>query len=79
MAITASELRQNVYRLLDTAVETGRPLEVRRKGRILRIIAEPESVGKLNALVPHNCINGDPETLVSIDWSDTWDKTGGLL
>jgi hypothetical protein len=78
MPVTASELRQNVYRLLDQTLETGAPLEVRRKGRTLRIVPDAGSGGKLNSLVPHDCIKGDPDDLVHIDWSDTWDSTGGL-
>ena len=66
-------------RLLDETVETGKPLKVRRKGHILRIVSDPDPRGKLSALVPHDCINGDPESLVNIDWSDFWDATGGLL
>ena len=79
MAITASQLRQDVYRLLDKTVDTGRPLEVRRKGHILRIISEPATGGKLNSLVSHACINGDPEDIVHIDWSDSWNSDEGLL
>lgn len=37
MAITASQLRQDVYRLLDHVLETGVPLEIERGGRRLRI------------------------------------------
>jgi len=33
MAITASELRQPIYRLLDEVLATGLPLEVERNGR----------------------------------------------
>jgi hypothetical protein len=78
MAVTASQLRQNVYRLLDKTLETGKPLEVRRKGHTLRIVPDAAPVGKLKSLVPHDCIQGDPEELVHIDWGDTWDSTGGL-
>ena len=79
MTITASQLRQNVYRLLDETIESGKPLEVRRKGRTLRIATADEPGGKLKALVPHPCIKGDPDDLVHMDWSDTLDETGGLL
>jgi hypothetical protein len=78
MAVTASQLRQNVYRLLDQTLETGKPLEICRKGRTLRIVSDVDPGGKLNALVPHECIKGDPEDLVHVDWSDTWDVSGGL-
>jgi antitoxin (DNA-binding transcriptional repressor) of toxin-antitoxin stability system len=38
LTITASELRQNVYRLLDEVLRTGEPLEIDRAGRRLRIV-----------------------------------------
>jgi hypothetical protein len=38
MEITASDLRQNIYRLLDEVLETGVPLEVMRGRRLLRIM-----------------------------------------
>ncbi len=48
MEVNPSELRQNIYNLLDQVIETGIPLEIKRKG------------------------HGDPEDLVSIDWSQNW-------
>lgn len=41
MSISASQLRQDVYRLLDEVLGTAQPLEIERKGRILRIVPEP--------------------------------------
>jgi len=40
MAMSASELRQNIYNLLDEVLETGIPLEIERKGKKLRIVPE---------------------------------------
>lgn len=72
MARSASELRQNIYRLLDEVLETGRPLEIERKGRRLRIIPV-EAASRLDRLVPHpDAIVGDPDELISIDWSEHW-------
>jgi hypothetical protein len=39
MSITASELRRNVYQLIDSVLSTGTPLEIERGGRLLRIVA----------------------------------------
>lgn len=73
MAVTASELRTNIYRLLDEVLETGVPLEIERKGRTLRIVAE-EQASKLARLVSHpGYIVGDPGDLVDTDWSGHWD------
>ena len=72
MAITASELRQNVYKLLDTVLETGIPLEIERNGRRLRVVLI-ESPPKLDRLVGHaGYIVGDPDDLIHVDWSSEW-------
>ena len=43
MAITASRLRDNVYRILDEVLDTRRPVEIERRGQRLRIVpAEPK-------------------------------------
>ena len=67
--MTASQLRKNIYRLLDEVLETGEPLEIERKGRRLRSVPEPE-MSKFAALKSRPCIVGDPEDLVHMDWSD---------
>ncbi len=72
MSLSASELRQDIYRILDSVLETGTPIEIQRKGKLLKIIAvEPPS--KLASLEPHpDYIIGDPEDLVHLDWSSEW-------
>lgn len=69
--ITASALRNNIYRLLDQVVESGAPLIVERKGQRLKISGEPHG-GKLARLVRRDCIRTDPEALVHLDWSQEW-------
>ncbi len=69
--ITASSLRQNIYRILDRVLETGVPVEIERRGGILRITpAEPRE--RLANLRPRDCIAGDPQELVHLDWSSEW-------
>ena len=70
--ITATQLRKDVYRLLDQVVDSGEVIEVKRKGKFIRI--EPaERSHKLGSLKPHpDTICGDPEELVYMDWSDQW-------
>ena len=71
MIVTASQLRQDIYQLLDRVLETGQPLEVERKGRKLQIA--PAAAGSRLARLPkRKCIKGNPEKLVSIDWSAEW-------
>ncbi len=72
MPLTASELRANIYRLLDRVLETGVPIEVERGSRRLRIVAVDES-GRLDRLIPRpDVVRGDPEDLVHLDWSSEW-------
>lgn len=74
MKLTASKLRENIYKVLDRVLETGDPVEIERRGRRLRIIPadEPEQ-SKLDRLRPRpNAIVGDPEELVHVDWSGEW-------
>jgi len=71
MTITASSLRGNIYRLLDQVLETGQPIEIVRKGKLLKIISM-EKRNKLDNLVKHSCLNGDLESIVHLDWTEEW-------
>lgn len=72
MAITASRLRDNVYRILDEVLDTGTPVEIERRGQRLRIVpAEPK--GRLERLIRRpRYLKVDPESIVHLDWSDQW-------
>jgi hypothetical protein len=73
MAVTASQLRQDIYRLIDQVLETGEPLEIERKGRRLLLMPD-EPVSKLARIRGNpDAIVGDPDDLVSMDWSRHWD------
>jgi len=73
MGITTSKLRQNIYKLLDQVAETGEPLEIKRKGKTLKIVLENQA-SKLANLKKRDVIVGDAEELVHIDWSSEWNK-----
>jgi hypothetical protein len=78
MAITASQLRQDIYRLLDQVLSTGEPLEIERKGRTLRLVPD-QPASRLSRIRVHpDVVIGDPELLVSIDWSAEWDERRAL-
>lgn len=71
MALKASSLRENIYRILDQVLETGVPVEIERRGKILKIVsAEPPS--KLENLKARDYLRCDPEELVEMDWSGEW-------
>lgn len=71
MRITASKLRENVYRILDEVLATGVPVEIERKGRLLRVVpVQPAS--RLEKLERRGFVLADPEALVHLDWSGEW-------
>jgi len=76
MALTASKLRANVYRLLDEVLETGKPLEIERNGEILVIAPKEKKKNKGSKLdnLPQRewAIVGDPDELIHMDWSSEW-------
>jgi hypothetical protein len=73
MAISASRLRENVYRILDQVLETGIPVEVRRRGKIIRIVPQ-EGPSKLSRLKKRDYPLDDPESVVQLDWLVEWSE-----
>ena len=73
MPITASKLRENVYKILDEAIETGVPVEVVRKGVVLKIVLD-QPPGKLARLKKRSIFVGDPDDIIGIDWSTEWSE-----
>ena len=72
MAISATEFRANIYRLLDQVIETGIPLEIERKGHVVRVVPE-RTATKLSRLEKREGVmNCDPEELIHLDWSSEW-------
>ena len=71
MRVTASRLRSDVYRILDQVIETGVPVEIERRGKVLRIVP-PSDTSKTARLVRRDYVADDPEDLVHLDWSDQW-------
>ena len=72
MSITVTELRANLYRLIDEVIETGEPLEVLRNGHKVIIERSPVESKLANLVRRDDFIKGDPEDLVHIDWSGEW-------
>ena len=71
VAITASQLQKNVYRILDQVLETGAPVEIEHAGRRLRITAI--SNDRLERLESHSdAVGGDPADLDRASWNEIW-------
>jgi len=75
--VTASKLRANIYGILDQVLETGVPVEVIWKGKLLKIVPE-QKPDKFSRLKKRNYIVGDPEDIVHLDWSSYWNELKNL-
>lgn len=69
--VLASTLRANIYKMLDQVIETGRPIEIRRGDRAVRIVPV-EKTSRLGQLPRRKIVRGDAQALVSVDWSKNW-------
>ena len=76
MRLTATELRSRLYKVLDQVAETGEPVEVIRRGRVIRLVAEqpaPRTFSMSRVQPgPGKAIVGDPAELPDIEWSSEW-------
>ena len=72
MAITLTQLRSVLYRLIDEVIETGRPLVIDRNGHTV-VIGRSPAESKLAALIDRReVIAGAPAELVDLDFTDEW-------
>lgn len=72
MPITLTQLRADLYRMIDEVIETGQPLVIQRNGRQVLIQCTPAE-SKLASLVQRpSAVVGDPNDLVHMDFSGEW-------
>ena len=71
MRVTATKLRENVYQILDEAIKTGIPVEVIRKGKVLKIVPD-KPVSKLDRLKKRKLFVGNSDDIIGMDWSKEW-------
>ena len=66
------DLGSTLEDILDQVLETGIPVEIERKGRIVRLVADkpPSKLGNLPRR--EDFIVGEPDGLIHCDWSSEW-------
>ena len=69
--IKPSHLREDIYNLLDRIIETGIPLEIKRKGKILKVMLDKKA-SKLSNLKKRDVMSTDPQSYIHLDWSKKW-------
>jgi len=62
-----------VYGILDQVLETGTPVEVVRKGKILKIVPETPAP-KLARLKRRKAFKGDVDQILGMDWLKEWSE-----
>lgn len=68
--VTPTQLRTNIYNLLDDILKTGLPLEIKKGDKKLRIVPV-DQVDKLkNLILRPDVIQGDPDDLAEISWEE---------
>jgi Antitoxin Phd_YefM, type II toxin-antitoxin system len=73
-AITLTELRADLYKVVDQIIQTGVPVEVQRNGHKIKIILADGS-SKLERLTQRTGVmHGDPEDIVHCDWLQEWSE-----
>ncbi len=66
--VSPTELRSNIFKLLDEVITSGVPIEINKGGKLLRIVPV-EKVNKLANLSPkQDVIVGNPDDLADISW-----------
>ena len=72
MRVSATQLRADIYNLIDQVLATGEPLEIERGGKVLRLV--PPRVGTWVDRLPRRegKVTGDPDDLAALDWSAAW-------
>ncbi len=71
--VTATELRSNVYRILDEVLDSGRAQEVVRKGRKLLIVPAEAKRRRLDELPRRKITTCSFEELVETSWEHAWE------
>ncbi len=75
MSLSLTELRTDLYKVVDQIIETGIPVEVMRNGHKIKIILA-DGPSKLERLVRRtHVINGDPDSIIYNDWLSEWSET----
>jgi hypothetical protein len=68
----ATNLRKNLFRILDKAARTGKSIEIESKGRRFKIIALKPPDKFANLQKHPDVFSGELDSLIDIDWMTEW-------
>lgn len=71
--VTPTELRADLYRIIDQVLETGVPQQIRRGDRMLSLVPDaPPRRLRLDELPRRTAIACSPDELVDQSFADAW-------
>jgi hypothetical protein len=68
--VTPTQLRADIYNILDEVLETGVPIEIKRGDKKLKIVPQETADKFKNLRYRPELIKGDPEELAELSWED---------
>jgi prevent-host-death family protein len=68
----ATNLRKNLFKVLDRAAKTGKPVEIESKGRRFKIVALGKPDRFANLQKHPDVFSGDLDELIHIEWMTEW-------
>jgi len=70
--LTTAHFQSDMKQVFEKVLETGIPLKIGYKGATF-VISVSGFSDKLSNLRPHpECLAGDPEDIVHLDWTEEW-------
>lgn len=72
--MNATELRRNIYRILDRILETGRPEVIERKGKKIQMtpVDGNDKLARLSTKRRVKAYVGNSDEVINMDWSSEW-------
>jgi hypothetical protein len=69
-----TELRKNIFSILDKVLDEGNPIEIERCNRTLKIISDnpPSKIERLKSKKRKKSFVGNSDDILTIDWVAEW-------
>ena len=75
--VSLTQLRKNIYQMVDQVIETGKPLTINRQGSLLRLAVVSKASTKLGNLKKRNTIVNEGDELEDIELKQ-WEPDNGF-
>ena len=75
--VSLTQLRKNIYQMVDQVIETGKPLTINRQGSLLRLAVVSKAPTKLGNLKKRNTIVNEGDELEDIELKQ-WEPDNGF-